>query len=77
MYRLVKGLIEAHHRLSDPTALARKRAGLEAGTQNCRHLESNPQSLLLNFFPRIFTRAPNYCQDLHERMFLELLLLPN
>jgi len=33
--------------------------------------------LLLNFFFKILTRALNYCQDLHQRMFLELLLLPN
>lgn len=39
--------------------------------------ESNPLALLLNLFSRILTRAPNSWQDLQERMFLELLLLPN
>lgn len=76
-YRLIRGLIEAHHRLSDPTALARKLTVLREAHRTAVSQKAGPSHCCLIFFSRILTQAANYCQDLHERMFLEQLLLPN
>lgn len=76
-YRLIRRFIEADHRLSDPTALARKLTVLGEAHRTVVPQKAGPSHCCLVFFSRILTQAANYCQDLHERMFLEQLLLPN
>lgn len=55
-YRLVRGLIEAHHRLSDPTALARKLTILGEAHRTAVLQKAGPSHRCLIYFPEYLHR---------------------
>lgn len=76
-YRPVRGAYRVPSQALRSHSSCQKAQCFGGGTQNHGASESRSLLLLPNFFSRKLTQAANYCQDLHERMFLELLLLPN